>query len=330
MIVNSEPLFSIIVPVYKTEKYLPKCIDSILNQTYNDFELILVDDGSPDNCPQICDKYARSDSRIKVIHKKNGGVSSARNLGISVARGTYIWFVDSDDYIEPFSLQRLFEVQNSYNAELYVFNNRSVCELSTENINDFFRKYYFTYVLGFEPWNKLYKRDVIKANNLQFDTQETIGEDLLFNLNYYKTIFSDGAKDIYFIGEDYYHYVERNDSAMHSDYKYRVVQIMRLFDKMEKILKDTLSKETLEYMFILHFISGISQSFIGDLSSKEFSNIIDFSKYKHYFEDMNKSTIKQYFSNVSASLFLKCRVKIFLLFMKKGMYKMAGKTMKLK
>ena len=96
------PIFSIIVPVYNTEQFLDKCVSSILAQTYNDFELILVDDGSPDNCSQICDKYAQSDSRIKVIHKKNSGVSSARNLGISVARGTYIWFVDSDDYIEPF------------------------------------------------------------------------------------------------------------------------------------------------------------------------------------------------------------------------------------
>ena len=330
MIVNSEPLFSVIVPVYKTEKYLPKCIDSILNQTYNDFELILVDDGSPDSCPQICDKYAQSDSRIKVLHKKNGGVSSARNLGISVARGTYIWFVDSDDYIEPFSLQRLFDIQNSYNAELYVFNNRSVCELSTENINDFFRKYHFTYELGFGPCNKLYKRDVIIENHLQFDTQETIGEDLLFNINYYKAIFSSGVKDIYFVGEDYYHYVQRDNSATHSNFKYRVVQIMGLFDKMEELLKDTLSKETLEYMFIMHFISGISQSFIGDLSSKEFSKILNFEKYKHYLKNLNKSTLRLYFLNIGASFFLKCRVNMFLLFMKKGVYRMAGKTMKLK
>lgn len=90
--------FSVIVPVYNVEKYLPQCVDSILGQSYKDFELILVDDGSPDNCPAICDEYAARDNRIKVIHKKNGGSSDARNAGIKVANGDYILFVDSDDY----------------------------------------------------------------------------------------------------------------------------------------------------------------------------------------------------------------------------------------
>ena len=92
---------SIIVPVYKVEKYLSKCVESILSQTFVDFELILVDDGSPDRCGEICDKYALKDKRIKVIHKENGGLSDARNAGIQVAQGEYLAFVDSDDYIEP-------------------------------------------------------------------------------------------------------------------------------------------------------------------------------------------------------------------------------------
>ena len=318
-------LVSVIVPVYKTEKYLPKCIDSILNQTYNDFELILVDDGSPDNCPHICDKYAQSDSRIKVIHKKNGGVSSARNLGISVARGTYIWFVDSDDYIEPFSLQRLFEVQNSYNAELYVFNNRSVCELSTENVNDFFRKYYFTYALGFEPWNKLYKRDVIIENHLQFDTQEKIGEDLLFNINYYKAIFSSGAKDIYFVGEDYYHYVERDNSAMNTASKGRIYQQLRLFDKILKSMSGVLSEESLSYLFILHLLSGIGQSLQGGLSSKEFAEI-DFSKYQKWLKIFERMK-KLFFENEHTGMLGKVRINLFLRLMLCKKYKISGKIM---
>lgn len=95
------PELSIIVPVYKVEKYLPKCIDSILAQTFRDFELILIDDGSPDNCGAICDEYAARDSRIKVIHQANAGVSAARNAGLDIASGTYLGFVDSDDWIEP-------------------------------------------------------------------------------------------------------------------------------------------------------------------------------------------------------------------------------------
>ena len=95
------PLISIIVPVYKVEKYLDKCVDSIVHQTYTNLEIILVDDGSPDNCPAMCDKWAEKDSRIRVIHKKNGGLSSARNAGLDIASGEFFGFVDSDDYILP-------------------------------------------------------------------------------------------------------------------------------------------------------------------------------------------------------------------------------------
>ena len=97
----NEPLVSVIVPVYKVEKYLDKCIESIVGQTYENLEIILVDDGSPDNCPTMCDEWAQKDSRIKVIHKENGGLSSARNAGLDACTGDYIGFVDSDDWIEP-------------------------------------------------------------------------------------------------------------------------------------------------------------------------------------------------------------------------------------
>lgn len=93
------PLISVIVPIYKVEQYLDECVQSIRNQTYTNLEIILVDDGSPDNCPEMCDNYARQDSRIKVIHKKNGGLCSARNAAISIAKGDYIGFVDGEDYI---------------------------------------------------------------------------------------------------------------------------------------------------------------------------------------------------------------------------------------
>ena len=93
-------LISIIVPIYNVEKYIHKCIESIINQTYKNLEIILVDDGSPDNCGNICEEYAKNDSRIKVIHKENNGLSSARNAGLEICKGDYIGFVDSDDYIE--------------------------------------------------------------------------------------------------------------------------------------------------------------------------------------------------------------------------------------
>lgn len=112
MVRNSKQL-SVIVPVYKAEKYLNRCVDSIIAQTWSNLEIILVDDGSPDNSGAICDEYAAKDSRIKVIHKQNGGVSSARNAGIDAATGDYIAFVDSDDYIAPDMYEKLFEVLDS-------------------------------------------------------------------------------------------------------------------------------------------------------------------------------------------------------------------------
>ncbi len=102
-------MFSVIVPIYKVEKYLRRCVDSILAQTYKDFEVLLIDDGSPDGCPQICDEYARLDPRVRVIHKPNGGLISARNAGIQAARGDYICYVDADDWAKENMLQFIHE-----------------------------------------------------------------------------------------------------------------------------------------------------------------------------------------------------------------------------
>lgn len=111
-------MISVIVPVYKVEKYLARCVDSILAQTYRDLEVILVDDGSPDRCGEMCDAYAEKDARVRVIHKPNGGISDTRNTGIEAAEGDFISFVDSDDYIEPKMLQTLYELQQKADADI--------------------------------------------------------------------------------------------------------------------------------------------------------------------------------------------------------------------
>ena len=114
------PLVSIIVPIYKVEPYLRRCLDSIVNQTYTNLEIILVDDGSPDGCPQICDEYAAKDKRIIVIHKENGGLSSARNAGLKIASGAFISFVDSDDWVNDHYIETLYLAQNKFNADLVI------------------------------------------------------------------------------------------------------------------------------------------------------------------------------------------------------------------
>lgn len=162
---------SVVVPVYKVEGYLDTCVNSIVNQTFDDLEIILVDDGSPDRCGEICDEYAKKDSRIKVIHKANGGLSDARNVGFEASSGEYISFVDSDDYIQPTMIQKLYEACENNDLKMagcdfyYIFEN-SDTEISgstglTEVITaeEFFLRVIDTQkFLEMTAWNKLYHR----------------------------------------------------------------------------------------------------------------------------------------------------------------------------
>lgn len=125
---------SVIVPVYKSEKYLDRCVQSILSQTYQDFELILVDDGSPDNSPLLCDKWAENDSRVYVIHKENGGASSARNAGLKIAKGRWIAFADSDDWLDRTALKTLYDLANQYNVPMAIGGMRVVQKYTDASI----------------------------------------------------------------------------------------------------------------------------------------------------------------------------------------------------
>lgn len=125
---------SVIVPVYESEKYLDRCVQSILNQTYQDFELILVDDGSPDNSPLLCDKWAENDSRVYVIHKENGGASSARNAGLKIAKGRWIAFADSDDWLDRTALKTLYDLANQYNVPMAIGGMRVVRKYTDASI----------------------------------------------------------------------------------------------------------------------------------------------------------------------------------------------------
>lgn len=171
---NDSPIISIIVPVYKVEQYLPACIDSILAQTFRDFELILVDDGSPDGCPALCDAAAGKDDRIRVLHQKNGGLSAARNAGLDIARGQWIGFVDSDDTIAPEMYEQMLHRVKTDAAQLAVCSYRFVREdgtflpdrstitrnevLTREQALERIDRGYFTTV-----WNRLYHRSLFET-----------------------------------------------------------------------------------------------------------------------------------------------------------------------
>lgn len=189
MLNTTSPKISIIVPVYKVEKYLHRCIDSILSQSFTDFELILVDDGSPDNCGKICDEYEEKDSRIRVFHKENGGVSSARNLGLDNARGEWIAFIDSDDYVEKDYLSQLFFYAKQGNTDFVVILNtikdhidEDFVILQPNNYSQLFSCYRL-HNYG-SPWSKLYKSKIIKNNHLQFNVKIHFGEDMIFVFQY--------------------------------------------------------------------------------------------------------------------------------------------------
>ena len=169
------PLISIIVPCYNVEQYLPKCVESILNQSYRNLEIWLVDDGSPDNCGQICDEYAKNESRIRVIHKSNGGLSDARNVAIDQAKGEWITFVDSDDYIAADYIETLYLLVEKYNCEVAVAghsifreNKEPLCtrtQLVEEKIPPLYAVEQMFYQEKFDnsAWAKLYHRRLFES-----------------------------------------------------------------------------------------------------------------------------------------------------------------------
>lgn len=217
------PEFSIIVPVYKVEKYLSRCIKSILLQEFGNFELILVDDGSPDSCGKICDEFAKNDARISVIHKDNGGVSSARNCGLKQACGKYICFVDSDDIIAKNTLQRVKESIDQFDPDMVIFdytvidsNATDITDSTIENIESIVvgKKQAFDLCADFNRtvrmgiWNKIYRKECIAA--IAFDEKKVMAEDIEFLMK--SLVRSDVITYIH--AGLYGYYIQREDSAM--------------------------------------------------------------------------------------------------------------------
>ena len=214
------PTVSIIVPIYNAEKYLNRCVDSILNQEYTDFELILVNDGSKDASPQICDEYAKEDARVRVIHKENTGVSDTRNIAIGHAAGKYLQFLDSDDWITPDATKLLVRAAENYHCDMVIsdfyrvvgehlahkgdIEADGVMTLETfaahmvENPADF---YYGVL------WNKLYRREIVEKYRLRMDVTISWCEDFMFNLEYIRH-----GKAFYALHAPIYYYVKTKGS----------------------------------------------------------------------------------------------------------------------
>jgi len=278
-------LVSVVVPMYKVEEYIDKCITSILNQTFKFIEIIIVDDGSPDKCGQIAEAYANEDPRIKVIHKENGGLSSARNVGLGVAIGDYILFIDSDDWIEPTMIEKMYNASKEVSADLVICNYRrvykdcleeDVLQLKNEsfNLNDisleeYFYSYYFPYVHGHEVTNKLYKREIIIKNNLKFEKNtEVFSEDQLFNLYFLCHI-----NVISSIKDTCYNYVQRTNSIMSSS-KPNLKQSYILFERFSVHLEQAGKFEELKEILPLLFYELIQEAIYYVVKSGEDINSI--------------------------------------------------------
>lgn len=266
------PLISVIVPIYNVEKYLARCVDSIVNQTYKNLEIILVDDGSPDRCPQMCDDYAEKDSRIKVVHKKNGGLSDARNAGMAVATGEYISFIDSDDYVSDDFFECLLDVMNKENSDIA---ECSVVKLYEDNRFDEFSddlsvKTYDTQdamsaLIAENPfhqhvWNKLYKTELIKdipyavgkLNEDEFWTYQVFGR----------------ANKVSKLNKTMYYYFQRNSSIMGVGYNIRRLDALEGKANRQKYIENNFPELSTQakidlygscmfaYQSVLKFMSG--------------------------------------------------------------------------
>lgn len=265
---NSKPTVSIIVPAYNAEKYICMLIDSILAQTFKDFELLLVDDGSIDSTPQILDQYAEKDSRIKVLHKKNGGVSSARNCGLDNAQGKFITFADSDDYLFPDCIEMMVKEGEDYDLLICscqgATRDVSIKELSekrkvttdcicAKNIKEMAEVVPKIGYKNTSVWNQLFKKSIIEEHHIRFEHIQR--EDELFSFTFFQYINS--VKRFFFEG---YVYI---DTPFSLSKKHSEIVEKDWIDKMETIYENILKRFSItnkDYDAIINYRMAISMS----------------------------------------------------------------------
>lgn len=311
-------MISVIVPIYNVEQYLRTCIESILSQTYKDLEIILVDDGSPDNSGQICDEYAKMDSRILVIHQKNTGQSGARNTGLNIAKGEYVTFVDADDYIESSAYEILMTEISKNDVDLLLFGHNLIKDSRildknlkrSKNIsiildtNELWREVFGN--LNNAVWNKLYKRELIGTKRFKLGLFH--GEDLLFNLEYINECSS--ALEI---SLPLYNYVKREGSVTTSNFSKKKLDEIISKDLARNLILDNCPQmlstaETFCFRARMNVIRSIYKS--GEIDE----NI-------ELLEQLN-TYIKHNYSGVSKKLKVKEKIEYFLYMDFKIIYKL--------
>ena len=282
-----KPLISIIIPVYKVEKYLEKCIKSVLSQTYKNLQIILVDDGSPDNCGNICDDYARVDNRIEVIHKANGGLSDARNVGLKAARGEYIGFVDSDDYVSNEMFENLYNTLISNDVDVSICNfyividNKNIIKNADNGVKiynklEILKEILLDKKIQSYAWNKLYKRELFE------DIEYPIGkkyEDI--GTTFY---ILEKCNKIVVSGSPEYYYLTRGDSIVNNNTEGTVIDYISLisdrYDYIDKKYKEL--KKYNDYYITKTLITAFTDAHYLKNNSEDFIKILNdfFNKVK--------------------------------------------------
>lgn len=345
---NTNPKISIIVPVYNVEKYLDRCMQSLLNQTLKDIEIIMVDDGSPDNCPMMCDEYAKKDSRIKVIHKKNAGLGYARNSGIEVATGEFVAFVDSDDYVDLEMYETLFNAAKRYYADTVycgfykMYSHRRVAPLTNvSEIHQYKNDEVINLMLDFiasdadckrdwkyemSVWHSIYSLKIIKDNCIKFKSErEILSEDLPFQILYLKN-----SKNVIYLPTPMYYYCMNNTNSLtHSTYDESKLQrtiLLFNFLKKETSLIDINSNRSKRFLicYLRALLYGITDSeislrkklyFVKNLNSSEVWEKVDGYPFQALnFTSYILSWLQRKRFNLMALIFSKCILYIHKLF----------------
>lgn len=297
---------SIIIPIYNAEKYLKRCVNSINMQSFSNYEMILVNDGSIDNSATICDEFAKYDNRIRVFHKENGGVSSARNWGLDKAIGEYIMFVDSDDYMLPGMLEVMVSTLKAKSADLVVCGTtetgggywRPIADVdySINQLKENFVSLLHTELLS-PPWNKIYKKEIIGSN--RFCEDISFGEDLLFNIQYLEK-----CENISLIKESpFYHEKENENSLVVKFNRNRLLDIEKVWVVVDRFSED---KEGLYSKYLRDLTVYVRQL----LKTKQYSwlekkNILDEWSSVALIKSLNLFNYKIYYLNWVLLLLLK-------------------------
>lgn len=280
----STPFLSIIVPVYNVEAYLADCLDSILSQTFTDFEVLLVDDGSTDGSGPLCDEYAAKDSRIRCFHKENGGHMSARQEGFKQAQGTYVAFVDSDDWIDSAMYEQMCGAAQKYGADMVCCNStavtpkgnierRDLCrpglygkQQLTEQIYPtmLFSGSFFHYGVSPHLWNKLFRRTLLKKHIFHVPLSIKLGEDTLIT---YICLLEAGS--VYFMEESYYRYRSNSSSLTHYISQSRLAENHTLFDTLDHILNHPCMEKQLPYYYAYQCLLILPPVFREELDAKQ-------------------------------------------------------------